>query len=107
MAMFVKRAPHCKMYTAMDAYHELLVENELIRNSTTQTVLDYFKQTLDDVHNVEVPEGSVLKLYDENQPIYSVGETVLRGVGLVIATTGILVGLSMLLSGMKNRRLKI
>ena len=107
MAMFVKRAPHCKMYTVMDAYHELLLENEIIRNSTTQIILDYFKQTLDDVQNVEATEGSVLKLYDDNQPIYSLGETILRGAGLVIATTGILVGLSMVLSGVKNRRITI
>lgn len=107
MAMFVKRAPHCKMYTVMNAYHELLQENEVIRNTTTQIILDYFKQTLDDVQNVETSEGSVLKLYDDNQPIYSLGETVLRGIGLVIATTGMLVGLSMVLSGVKNRRITI
>lgn len=95
-AMFIKKAPHSKMFFVPGAYHEILFEKELIRNAALKAIFDFFNQKSDDVSLVQ--PGYPMQYYDPVTPIYSLTELVIRGVGVTLSVGGFIAGLAMLFS---------
>jgi len=93
MAMFLQKAPCCKMFFAPDAFHELLFENDAVRSASFKAINDFFAQVSDDVSLVH--PSSPLVNYQKDAPIYTVTETILRTSGVVIAGVGVVLGLSL------------
>lgn len=96
MAMFIKKAPNAKMFFVPNSYHEILCENELIRNAALKAIFDYFNQKSDDVHLVQ--PGYPMENYDPRTPIYTLTELIVRGVGVTLSIGGIIAGLAMIFS---------
>ena len=63
-------------------------------------VYDFFTQKSDDVGLVE--PCYPIEPYDPTTPIYSVPELVVRGVGVALSITGVLVGLAMVFGDRKK-----
>ncbi len=101
MAMFVKKAPACKMFLAPGASHELLNENETIREAVLKVIGDFFSQKADDVSQVQ--PCFPLEPYSATTPIYSWPEVLFRATGIVLAGVGILIGCVMIVRGDQKR----
>ncbi len=101
MAQFVKKAPASKMFCAPGAYHELLCENETVREAVLKVVGDFFSQRADDVADVQ--PCFPLVAHDATSPIYSWPEILIRAGGIVLASVGIVVGCAMVVGGDKRR----
>lgn len=94
MAIFIKKAPVARMFVAPGAYHEILFEQETIREAALKVITDFFSQRSDDI--TLVPPCYPLQLYDPVTPIYSAPELLFRGVGIAISALGIVAGLAMI-----------
>eukprot|EP01031_Cornospumella_fuschlensis_P034311 gene34311-41526_t len=99
MAMFVKQAPHSKMFCAPGAYHEILNEKDSIRLAALKVIHDFFTQKQDDVSLVQACYP--LEEFDVRTPIYSITELVARGIGVALGVAGLVAGLAMMVSDRK------
>ena len=110
--MFMKKASYCKVYTIgssgsdekghnSDSYHDLLHEKENIRYAIKKTIIDYFIQHNDNICHIDPP--SILTPVPVNPSLYSMSETVVRSVGLVVAGAVFVTGTVMLLGGSIKR----
>ncbi len=102
MAIFVKKAPACRMFMAPGACHELLNETDSVREATLKVVCDFFTQKSDDVSLVQ--PCYPLAPHDPTAPIYSWTEIVLRGTGILLATVGVIAGVAMIVGGERRRK---
>lgn len=103
MAQFVKAAASAVLFTLPDTYHELLFEEERKRFVVEQQILAFFQQSSDDVHVVECIAPFVR--HDPNGPsqaLATLTDTVLKGVGILVGSMGIVTGLA-LLTGLRLR----
>ena len=95
---FVKRAPAAKLFTVPDSFHELLQEKEPIRDACRKVICDFFTQKSDNVALVE-PCYPLVNFDAASTPLYPVPEVIARGVGLALATMGLVAGCAMILGG--------
>lgn len=95
---FVKRAPAAKLFTVPESFHELLQEKEPIRDACRKVIFDFFTQKSDSVALVE-PCYPLVNFDAASTSLYSVPELIARGVGLVLATMGLVAGCAMILGG--------
>lgn len=96
VSIFAQRAPACKVLFAPSSFHEVWAEKDSIRGSTLKAISDFFTQKQDDVMLVE--PSTPLILYDHNAPTYSIAEATIRSTGILIATLGVLTGITMIFS---------
>lgn len=89
------------MFKAPGSYHEILYEKESIREAALKVVNDFFTQKSEDVSLVQ--PCFPLELHNPTDPIYSLPELIVRGVGIFAAAVGIIAGCAMILSGDKKR----
>lgn len=94
MAMFVKKAPAARLFTVPGSYHEILFENDMIRQASLKVALDFFLQTTDDVN--QVMPCFPLVPYDPRTPLYSFPELILRGAGVAMGLVGLAAGIAMM-----------
>jgi len=102
MNMFMKTVRCCRMFRMPGAYHEVLLETKIRRNAAITVILRFFNQPSDDVRAVMPCEP--LQLCDENEPVFSYREIVIRTVGVVVGAVGIAVGLALFVSA--GRRIR-
>lgn len=102
MQMFVRQAPHCRLFTVPGSYHEILCETDSIRNASLKVISDFFLQKSDDVALVQ-PCSPLLE-YDIKTPVYSITELVLRGAGVTVSVLALAAGLAMMLAGGGNKK---
>lgn len=101
MAMFVKKAPASRMFTAPGACHELLFETETVREATLKVTIDFFSQKSDDVALVQ-PCFPLIP-HDPTAPIYQWPELLVRGTGILLASIAIVAGCAMIVGGERRR----
>jgi hypothetical protein len=94
MAIFINKAPAAKMFRVPNAYHEILYENDTIREAALKVVYDFFTQKSDNVQGVE--PCYPIENYNPVTPIYTVTELLIRGSGVVLSVAGIVTGLAMI-----------
>lgn len=97
MAMFAAAAPSCKLMKIPDSYHEILFENDAIRHTAMKVILDYYNQVTDDVSHVTAIDPLVE--CDIALPIYTKYENFTRVAGVLMAITGVVLGVSLIVNG--------
>lgn len=95
MAAFVRKAPAAKMFHVPGAFHEILQEQEPIRDAARKVISDFFNQKSDSVALVQ--PCYPLVNYDPKTAMYALPELVVRGTGLLLAAVGIVAGFAMIL----------
>lgn len=102
--MFARKAPACRVFIMPKSYHELLGENDLIRHATISVICDYLTQKSDDVSQAVVCSDFIP--CDNATPLYSLAETVIKSVGILVASVGAVLGLTMIFGDFRfqNRR---
>lgn len=102
MVAFIKKAPSARLFTIPNSYHELLQENDIIRNSCKKIIIDFFNQRSDNINQIQ--PCYPIEEYNISNAIYSYPELLLRGTGLVIASIGFIVGVAMILGDKRRGR---
>jgi lysophospholipase len=100
LTMFAQQAPACKIFVCEEGYHELLLDVDCVANASLKIIVEYFSQIQDDV-NILQPTLPFIN-YDKSKPIYSIAETVIRASGMLLASVGIIAGVSMIFSGKRR-----
>jgi alpha-beta hydrolase superfamily lysophospholipase len=98
---FAQHVPNSKVLFAPSSYHEVWAEKDTIRGATLKAICDFFSQKSDDVLLVE--PSTPLIVYDHTQPTYSVWEATFRSSGILLATLGVVIGLSMVIGDTKKK----
>jgi lysophospholipase len=93
---FAKQAAACKLFIA-PCFHDILFETSDIKQSATNTILDFFQQPEDNVNVIKAKDPFFL--VNPSMVHLSFTEKVVRGTGLVMAAIGGLVGVSLLVGG--------
>lgn len=96
LALFAQHAPAARLVFLPGAYHEILFETTHRRAAAEKMVMEFFTQDSDNVQVVACHSPFVE--FDQSEPsmsLLSMAEIVVRSLGGVVATVGILVGLSM------------
>lgn len=97
MQMLATASPASKMFLAPGACHELLFETDDIRAATLKAILDFFTQASDDVSLVQ-PAFPLIE-QDKDAPLFSVLESIVRTVGIAVASVGVVSGLAVIIGG--------
>lgn len=98
--MFIKKAPHAKMFFVPNAYHEILFEKQETRDAAWKVIFDFFGQKSDDVSLVQ--PCFPLQYYDPVTPIYTLPEIIVRGIGITLSLVGVVAGVAMILGDRKK-----
>jgi len=94
ISIFALRANNCKVFFAPNSYHELWAENDEIRGATLKTISNFLTQESDNVNDVEPIEPLIN--FDPTRPMYSLAEAVIRSTGVLLATVGVIIGITMI-----------
>jgi hypothetical protein len=82
-----------------NSYHEILLEASEKKNAAIRTIINYFEQDTDNVHDVELIPP--LTACPQHITMYSLPELCIRGIGLAVAAIGFAIGMSFVISGKK------
>lgn len=101
ISIYAQRTANCRVFFAPSACHEVWAEQDHTRGATLKAISDYFTQNSDDVSIVE--PSTPLVFYDHNAPTYSVAEATFRSTGILVATLGVIIGISMVVGESKKK----
>lgn len=100
MTIFAKTARSCRVFHMPGAYHEIFLETKIRRNAALAVTLRFFTQKTDDVTAVEPIEP--LQICDDDAPMFTFSELVIRSIGGVVGVFGLALGLALLVGGRRR-----
>jgi len=98
--VFARKSPTCKVFMVPNALHELLHETSNISGAVMKTTIDYLTQKTDDV--TQAVACSPLLPCDNSTPLYSLTETITRSCGVLLASVGVVLGLTMIFGDFRS-----
>ena len=89
-----------RIFSVPDSYHELFLEKKIYRDSITSVIIDFFSQNEDTVSSVK-PIGPLFE--GEITSVLTLPQAVFRATGAIMAVSLGVIGLSMIISGRRNK----
>lgn len=83
-----------RIFCCPESYHETFLERAAIRSAVLRATQIFFSQQKDDPSLVNPP--SPLEPFDATLPLFSLGEVMIRSLGVAGACVGITLGLTMM-----------
>lgn len=94
MREFVQKAAFARMFILPKSLHEIIFETVERRTACVDTILEFFGQYSDDVSLVSCKQPFLE--YDPSKSDFSLVQALVRGSGMLVASVGMLLGLSMM-----------